>query len=146
MLEIDAAGMYDTAAEVMGKIFVTTELGGGGTARAETVRIARRGAMNVLRHAGIIEGSVERQPTRWLDMPSADCFCFAEDDGLIETMIDLGEPVREGDVLARIHAIGRTGIAPSEIRARLSGILAARHFPGLVKTGDCAAVIAVPAG
>jgi N-alpha-acetyl-L-2,4-diaminobutyrate deacetylase len=146
MLEIDAAGMYDTAAEAMGKIFVTTELGGGGTARAETVRIARRGAMNVLRHAGIIEGSVERQPTRWLDMPSADCFCFAEDDGLIETMIDLGEPVREGDVLARIHAIGRTGIAPSEIRARLSGILAARHFPGLVKTGDCAAVIAVPAG
>mgnify|MGYP000644897256 CR=1 FL=1 len=144
MLEIDAVGMYDTAAEAMGKIFVTTELGGGGTARAETVRIARRGAMNVLRHAGIIEGSVDRQPTQWLDMPSGDCFCFAEDDGLIETMIDLGEPVREGDVLARIHAIGRTGIAPIEIHARLSGILAARHFPGLVKAGDCAAVIAVP--
>ena len=32
MLEIDAVGMYDTAAEEMGKIFVTTELGGGGTA------------------------------------------------------------------------------------------------------------------
>jgi N-alpha-acetyl-L-2,4-diaminobutyrate deacetylase len=144
MLEIDAAGMYDTAAEAMGKIFVTTELGGGGTARAETVRIARRGAMNVLRHAGIVEGSVERRPTQWLDMPSGDCFCFAEDDGLIEMMIDLGEPVREGDVLARIHAIGRTGIAPIEIRARLSGILAARHFPGLVKAGDCTAVIAVP--
>jgi N-alpha-acetyl-L-2,4-diaminobutyrate deacetylase len=143
MLEIDAVGMYDTAAEAMGKIFVTTELGGGGTARAETVRIARRGAMNILRHAGIIEGSVDRRPTQWLDMPSGDCFCFAEDDGLIETMIDLGEPVREGEVLARIHAIGRTGIAPSEIHARLSGILAARHFPGLVKAGDCAAVVAV---
>ena len=32
MLEIDAVGMYDTAAEEMGKTFVTTELGGGGTA------------------------------------------------------------------------------------------------------------------
>ncbi len=32
MLEIDAVGMYDTAAEAMGKVFVTTELGGGGTA------------------------------------------------------------------------------------------------------------------
>ena len=144
MLEIDAVGMYDTAAEAMGKIFITTELGGGGTARAETVRIARRGVMNVLRHAGIAEGSIDKQPTQWLDMPSGACFCFAEDDGLIETMIDLGQPVREGEVVARIHAIGRTGISPRDICARISGILAARHFPGLVKMGDCAAMIAVP--
>ena len=38
MLEIDNVGMFDTTAEALGKIFVTTELGGGGTARAETVR------------------------------------------------------------------------------------------------------------
>ena len=31
MIEIDAVGMYDTAAEEMGKVFVTTELSGGGT-------------------------------------------------------------------------------------------------------------------
>ena len=37
MLEIDAVGMLDTTAEEMGKTFVTTELGGGGTARAATV-------------------------------------------------------------------------------------------------------------
>ena len=53
MREIDAAGMYDTAAEAMGKVFVTTELGGGGTSRAETVRIAKRGVLNVLRHCGL---------------------------------------------------------------------------------------------
>nr|MBA3326213.1 N-alpha-acetyl diaminobutyric acid deacetylase DoeB [Paracoccaceae bacterium] len=70
MLEIDAVGMFDTAAEEMGKVFVTTELGGGGTSRAATVRIARQGALNVLRHAGIVAGEVETRPTRWLDMPS----------------------------------------------------------------------------
>ncbi|MBZ9797314.1 N(2)-acetyl-L-2,4-diaminobutanoate deacetylase DoeB [Mesorhizobium sp. ES1-4] len=143
MTEIDAVGMYDTAAEEMGKVFVTTELGGGGTSRAETVRIARRGILNVLRHAGIVAGAVETGRTQWLDMPSGDCFCFAEDDGMIETMVDLGEPVEEGAVLARIHSTGRTGAAPREIRAKMSGMLAARHFPGLVKAGDCAAVIAV---
>src|SRR5882757_6821730 len=37
MVEIDTAGLYDSAAEAMGKIFVTTELGGGGTPRTETV-------------------------------------------------------------------------------------------------------------
>ncbi|RVD55201.1 MAG: N-alpha-acetyl diaminobutyric acid deacetylase DoeB [Mesorhizobium sp.] len=143
MTEIDAIGMYDTAAEEMGKVFVTTELGGGGTSRAETVRIARRGILNVLRHTGIVAGAVETRKTQWLDMPSGDCFCFAEDDGMIETMIDLGEPVEEGAVLARIHSTGRTGVAPREILAKMSGMLAARHFPGLVKAGDCAAVVAM---
>jgi len=143
MLEIDTVGMYDTAAEEMGKVFVTTELGGGGTSRAETVRIARSGIANLLRHEGILAGTVERHPTRWLDMPSGDCFSFAEEDGMIETMVDLGEPVRKGDVIARIHGVGRTGTAPRELQARMDGLLAARHFPGLVKAGDCASVIAV---
>jgi N-alpha-acetyl-L-2,4-diaminobutyrate deacetylase len=146
MLEIDAVGMYDTAAEAMGKIFVTTELGGGGTSRAETVRIARRGVLNVLRHAKIVAGDVEKLPTRWLDMPSGDCFAFAEESGMIETMADLGEPVEKDAVIARIHRIGRTGRAPEEIRAKMSGLLAARHFPGLVKAGDCVSVIAVEEG
>jgi N2-acetyl-L-2,4-diaminobutanoate deacetylase len=146
MLEIDAVGMFDTAAEEMGKLFITTELGGGGTSRAETVRIARRGVLNVLRHVGIVSGAVEMHPTRWLDMPSGDCFCFAEHDGMIETLVDLGEPVEAGAVIARIHAVGRTGIVPQDIRAKMSGILVARHFPGLVKAGDCASVVAVEVG
>ena len=141
MLEIDAVGMYDTAAEEQGKLFVTTELGGGGTGRASTIAIAKRGVANVLRHAGILAGAVETAPTRWLDMPSSDCFRFAEDAGLIEPCVDLGDAVRKGDVLARIHPIGRTGQAPTEYRAGLDGILAARHFPGLVKAGDCIAVV-----
>lgn len=68
MLEIDNVGMYDNAAEEMGKVFITTELGGGGSSTAETVRIARRGVTNVLRHAGILDGSIETARTTWLDM------------------------------------------------------------------------------
>jgi len=141
MLEIDAVGMYDTTAEEMGKVFVTTELGGGGTARAETVRIAKRGVRNVLRHAGILDGVIERSESRWIDMPSDDCFLFAEEEGLIETCKDLGETVRAGEIIARIYPTGRTGSPPVEHRAALDGILAARHFPGLVKAGDCIAVV-----
>ena len=76
-------------------------------------------------------------------MPSADCFCFAEDDGLVEPCVDLGEAVATGDVVARIHPDRphRPG-ARRTYRAALDGILAARHFPGLVKAGDCLAVVA----
>lgn len=143
MLEIDSVGMFDSAAEEMGKIFVTTELGGGGTATAKTAGIAKRGVANLLRHAGILAGAVEHRETRWLDMPSSDCFTFSQHDGLIEPVVDLGEPVRQGDVLARIHSVERTGAAPTEFHAKLDGILAARHFPGLVKSGDCLAVVAL---
>ncbi|MBV9736313.1 MAG: N(2)-acetyl-L-2,4-diaminobutanoate deacetylase DoeB, partial [Acidisphaera sp.] len=76
MREIDAVGMYDTTAEAMGRVFVTTELGGGGTSRAATVAVAKRGVRNLLHHAGILAGAPERGKTQWLDMPSSDCFGF----------------------------------------------------------------------
>lgn len=143
MLEIDAVGMYDTAAEDMGKIFVTTELGGGGTASALTAGIAKRGLRNLLIAAGALKGEVEPQPTRWLDMPDGDCFTFAEDGGLIEFLADLGDDVTEGQPIARIYPVTRTGVAPVTVTVNRSGLFMARHFPGIVKPGDCVAVVGV---
>lgn len=144
MIEIDAVGMYDTMAEAAGKVFVTTELAGGGTISARTAAIARRGVRNLLAHAGILQGEIGHAPTVWLDMPSQECFGFADTDGLLEPLVDLGESVRKGDVIARVHPVTRTGAAPQEYRAALDGLLAARHFPGLIKMGDCLSVIATP--
>lgn len=141
MLEIDAVGMLDTAAEDMGKVFVTTELGGAGTATARSIGIARRGVRNVLIHAGIVEGEVVGSPSIRLDMPSNDCFTFAETEGLVEPCVDLGEPVAVGDLIARVHSAIRTGEPPVEYRARLGGILIARHAPGLIGVGDCLGVV-----
>ncbi|CAN7304792.1 N(2)-acetyl-L-2,4-diaminobutanoate deacetylase DoeB [Rhizobium sp. LjRoot30] len=142
MLEIDAVGMYDTAAEEMGKVFITTELGGGGTATAKSAGIAKTGVANVLKAAGILKGAVDAAETTWLDMPDGNCFSFAEDGGLIEPLFDLGETVKNGETVARIYPVGRPGAAPLEVRAKMDGILAARHFPGLVKPGDCVSVLA----
>lgn len=142
MLEIDSVGMYDSAAEEMGKVFVTTEIGGGGTATAKSVAIAKRGIANLLKHAGILEGAVESAASIQLDMPSGDCFTFSEGEGLVEFRLDLGGQIRAGDLIACVHPVGKLGSAPAEYRARLDGILAARHFPGLIGSGDCLAVVA----
>lgn len=144
LLEIDNVGMYDTAVEAQGKVFVTTELGGGGTSTAGSVAIARKGVRNVLKHAGILKGSLEISQSTMLDMPDGDCFVFSEDEGMIEPAIDLGGAVEAGDLVARIWSTDKSGLKPLEYRSRRSGILAARHFPGLVKPGDCMAVVAVP--
>ncbi|SDH61311.1 N(2)-acetyl-L-2,4-diaminobutanoate deacetylase DoeB [Pseudomonas abietaniphila] len=146
MLELDAGAMYDTAAEQQGKVFVTTELGGGGSSSARSVAIAERGVHNLLVHAGIVEGDIALRPTVMLDMPDGDCFMASEHDGLLEMCRDLGEEVSKGEVIARVHDIKRTGAAPVEYRARRSGLLAARHFPGLVQCGDTLAVVAETVG
>jgi len=142
MLEIDSAGMFDTTVEAQGKVFVTTELGGGGTSTARSIAIAKKGARNLLIHAGIMDGTPETAPSIEMDMPDSDCFVFAEHAGLIEPMVDLGDYVRKGAEVARIWPVDRTGVPPIAYPARRDGILAARHFPGLVKAGDCMAVVA----
>lgn len=143
MLEIDNVGMYDTAVEQQGKVFVSTELGGGGTTTARSVAIARKGVRNFLKHAGILDGEPEHSPTIQLDMPDGDCHVFSEHDGLLEPTVDLGQHVAAGDLIARVWSIHRTGEPPVDYLARRDGILSARHFPGLIGTGDCLAVIAV---
>jgi N2-acetyl-L-2,4-diaminobutanoate deacetylase len=144
--EIDSVGMYDTAVEAQGKVFVTTELGGGGTATARSARIAQRGARNVLIHAGILAGTPEEADSVMLDMPSDNCYHFATSEGLLEPLVDLGEEVAQGEPIARVWPADRTGLPPLVYTAQRSGILAARHFPGLIQTGDCLAVIATLVG
>ncbi len=144
LLELDNIGMYDTAAEEMGKTFVSTELGGGGSASARTVSIARRGVSNLLKHAGILSGEIERQATVHLEMPDERCFVTSGTTGLLEMTVDLGAEVRVGDVLARVHDVERTGVSPVAYRAAIDGILCGRHFPGLIGIGDVIAVVAVP--
>ena len=142
MLELDSVGMFDTAAESAGKVFVSTELGGGGTATAANIAIAERGVRRFLAHAGIVEVASRPDDTVMLDMPDADCFVTSLNDGLLEMCKDLGETVAAGEVIARVHDVARTGVPAVEYRARRSGLLACRHFPGLVGSGDTIAVVA----
>ncbi|UWR10001.1 N(2)-acetyl-L-2,4-diaminobutanoate deacetylase DoeB [Sulfitobacter mediterraneus] len=143
MLEIDNVGMFDTEVENQGKVFVTTELGGAGTSTARSVAIARKGIHNLLIHSGILQGEMSQAPSVNIDMPDASCFHFAQNAGMIEYLADLGDPVTKGQPIARIWPADRTGVAPQICTAGRSGILAARHVPGLVKMGDFVGLVAV---
>ena len=144
LLEIDSFGMYDTGAEGLGKVFVTTELGGGGSASATTIAIAKRGINNLLCHAGVLDGDPVISPSQMLDMPDMDCFVTCDQAGLLEMCVDLGQSVKKGDLLGRVHSIDRTGQPPADYRAAMDGILAGRHYPGLIGMGDMLAMLAVP--
>ena len=145
MLEIEAAGFYDTQAESMDKVFVTTELGGGGTTSPETIAIATRGVDNFLIHAGILKGKVASlyEDSINLDMPDNSCFLFSEHKGLLEPFINLGDTVKKGDLLSRIRSIENMSLTPHDYFAPRDGMVISRHYPSLVQMGDCLYVIAV---
>ena len=144
LLEIDAVGMYDTAAEELGRVFVSTELGGGGSANARTTAIAKRGVENFLIHAGILAGEIDYRPTLQLDMPDGRCYVSCDTPGLIEYTVELGDTVEEGQVIAVVHETTRSGRPPALYHAGISGVFTGRHFPGIISMGDIVAVIAVP--
>ena len=143
LLELDSAKMYDTAAEKMGKVFIGTELGGGGSASATTVAIAKRGILNLLKHAGILSGEPERGPSISLVTPDHRSFVTSEHSGLLEMCVDLGADVKNSEVIALVHDIERTGTQPVEYKATIDGVLAGRHYPSLTQPGDNLAVIAI---
>ncbi|MBB3232330.1 N(2)-acetyl-L-2,4-diaminobutanoate deacetylase DoeB [Halomonas stenophila] len=144
MFELDAEALFDTAVERQGKIFVATELGGGGTSTPQSLAITERGIRNFLVHFGLVEGSLEASeaPQVYLDMPDASCYVQSEHTGLLELAVALGEGVATGQVIARVYDMTRSGAAPIEYRAGRDGVLAARRFPANVNMGDTIAVIA----
>jgi len=144
MFELDAAKLYDTAVESQGKIFVATELGGGGTTTPERMAITERGVRNFLIHYGLIDGELEApaEPQVYVDMPDASCYVQSEHTGLLELTVSLGDRVEKGQVIARVYDMTRTGAEPVTYRAERDGLLVARRFPAQVNMGDTIAVIA----
>jgi N-alpha-acetyl-L-2,4-diaminobutyrate deacetylase len=141
--EPDPAGMLDTTVESLGKVFLTTEIWGGRSVSARTIGIARRGILNTLRHAGVIDGEPEYEaaPTR-LRMV-ADGTSIATEGGLFQPLIDPGEEVSTGDLLAQIHPLDDLAAPPTALRARVDGVVIMRHDPGLIQPGDPAMTVAV---
>ena len=140
LVEIDTIGMWDTHVEESGTLFITTELGGTGTTRPDWAEIGLRGVKNVLKHAGVLAGENEDAPTQYLDVPLEGAYITSESDGLIEWVVALGDPITEGQVIARVHDPVRLGTPPRDYHATMDGILAMRHFPGIVHLGDSIAM------
>ncbi len=144
MAELEGDVLYDSVVEAGGKVFVSTELRGGGTTTPETVALAERGVDNLLRFAGILPGDPEVVASQALEIPGSEYYRVSEHRGLLEFAVALGDAVRAGDVLARVHSLERTGEAPVEYYAPCDGLLIGRRHPALVNVGDTFAVLAVP--
>lgn len=143
--EPDPRGMLDNVVEERGKVFVTTEIGGGRTLTARTVDLAHRGVLNTLRQAGLLEGEPEHTgDPRFVRMVD-DGTVLAPAAGLFEPHVDPGDEAAEGEAVATIHPLDDLAAPPRLLTAPLTGVVVMRHAPGLVAAGDPVASLALDA-
>lgn len=140
--ELDRQGMLDTAVEDLGKVFVSTELGGGGFLTPLTLNIAERGVRNILRHFDILPGEPEGEPSRLLETPEQGAYQMALADGLYEPVHEVGAALRAGDILGRLHDPNHSENSPLTVMATSDGQLITRAGRGRVRRGDTIALIA----
>ncbi len=147
--ELDSGGMLDTAVEEMGKIFLSTELGGGGFVTPMTARVADLGVRNVLRHFGVVEGapvdptSQGLPATRLMECPETGAYVMALHDGLYEPLVEVADPVSAQQVIGRIYDPDHPEAPAVEVRAENDGLLVTRAGRGRVCRGDTIGVVAV---
>ncbi|MBB5538733.1 succinylglutamate desuccinylase/aspartoacylase domain-containing protein [Rhizobium giardinii] len=145
--EIDNRGMLDTTVEEAGKIFLATELGGGGSSTLETISIAERGIRRALCHLGLVKDKQESASLNasayslW-ETSSPGSYIHSNTDGLFEMLVELGQEVRLGEAIAQVHSISKIDTDPVVYRAKRDGIVIGRHHPGLIRQGDFLALIA----
>ena len=141
--ELDSKGMLDTAVENTGKIFLSTELGGGGFVSPRTLKIAENGILNLLRHFEILPQNEEPVPeTRFMQTPDVGGYLMAPQEGLYETLIELGDTVSAGQLIGRIHSLTDIAAPAVEVHAEIDGMLVTRAGRAHVKIWDTIAVIA----
>lgn len=125
------------------EIFISTELGGGGSVSPRTLKIVEYGIRNLLRHFKILPPNEELVPkTKFMHTPDIGGYLMAPQEGLYETLIELGEPVTKGQVIGRIHSISQIEVPTVEVQAQIDGVLVTRAGRAPVKIGDTIAVIA----
>ena len=146
--DIAGSGLLPVEAESQGKTVVTTELGGGEAIPARVHRIAHDGLVNVLKHLGVLQGTVQTraslglEPTVLTQALEAKNYLFAPESGIFEICVELGSKVSVDEPLARIHYLERPDREPALIVSPKEGYLLCMRTACKTQQGDCIAVIA----
>jgi uncharacterized protein len=128
----------DTAARA-GIPAIEVEIGGANTTSAERRALYKRGAMNLMRHLGILpEPLVNTGYTKEITRSEL----LAPIGGVFVRHMEIGERVEVGQGLAAIFDFHGNPLA--QINAPTGGILATIHMPAAIEPGDTAAIIFHP--
>jgi len=144
----ETPGLLPSEAERLGKVTVGSELGWGAAVQAAGVRYARQGVLAAAIHHGQLNGRIEkiahhRDGTQLLvEMVDRDCFSVAPFAGHYEPLVECGDAVKKGDVIALLHDFNRIDLEPWPVRAGIDGVVVTQAWGAPVVKGQHIAVTA----
>ncbi len=127
------------AARRQGVASLTVEMGGSATVSMDSLKITEEGVQQVMAEFGFLADSsaVPSRVTRTVAVSSANCFVYADEEGLFEPHVKLGESVTAGQLAGVIHTPEMPWKPSTEIRFKESGLLICKRVPARVERGDC---------
>ncbi|MFL4474909.1 succinylglutamate desuccinylase/aspartoacylase family protein [Paeniglutamicibacter sp. MACA_103] len=139
-------GSLSSAGDLAGVLTISTELSGSGTVDRHALATMRSGMPRLLADLGILRDEA-RAPApaepQWLELvPESAVTSTAA--GLFEPLVDLGESVRAGQPVARVHFIDELDRAPRSYHAPIDGVVAIMRRSTRVDPGAHLMHIAAP--
>jgi uncharacterized protein len=132
---------FTSAAERCGIVYLSTELGGGGTVTPESLEVAESGVQRMLEHFGHVQPPPKSNSTpahsRLMEVGGDDYYVYSADTGLFEPAVDLGANVTEGQIAGTIHFPESPWREPVTLHFRRTGVVLCRRMPSRTNPGDC---------
>ena len=133
--------MSEGAARRKGLAYFTTELAGGGMVTPSALEIAERGLSRVLYKVGNLRNApsdADNPPkTRFVEVAGDEHYCYCQEDGVFEPLVELGDTVVPNQPAARIHFPETPWREPAVAHFKGDGIVVCTRVPGRAQRGDC---------
>jgi predicted deacylase len=124
-----ASGLLTDEAEAEGKIAIGGEFGYGEGLNRKGVLHGYEGVRNVLKHYGMLGGEIVKidplrsSLPRLVDARNLEDYIACHQTGIWESLVDLGEEVKEGQLVGRLHNFSDHAATPFDLYAHRSGIV-----------------------
>jgi predicted deacylase len=147
-----AYGLLTDQAESMGKVTVGGEFGYAHSVDLAGTRHVYEGIRNVLRHYGMLPGTVERIQPEGAPAPKTVQAVKLEDylpapvSGVYEPLYEVGTFVEAGQAIGRMHDFERPEAPALEIRSPRAGYLLMQAFQAPTAKGTTLLVVAEETG
>lgn len=135
------------ACERHGVVYINPETGGGARVGRDAMSVAVDGVRKSLAHLGVIDQSPLSRVTgrtRLVTLVPGASLVYSDWEGLYEPLVDLGEDVGEGQLVALVHDPRRPWLQPQQVVSPLAGIVLCKRATAWTTLGDCLFEIGVP--
>ena len=146
-----ASGLLTDEAEADGKIAIGGEFGFGEGVNRKGVLHAYEGIRNVMRFYGMLSGEVAKidpfrqSAPRLVDARNLEDYVPSPRAGIWEPLVDLGEEVRVGQLIGRLHSFSNHAAEPLELHAHRAGVMIMMCGTASCEEGTTLYVIAIDA-